>query len=271
MTDKKSTTLIRGRAVAEDTDQLFAISTGLANSSLCPKQYKNNPRDAFAAVIAGAEVGLQPMQSLKSIAVINGRASIYGDGLPAIAYASGKLKKFTERFDSDQQGNPVAVVIIERSDVEGEREFRFGQSDAVKAGLWGKSGPWSQYPTRMLQMRARSYAFRDCFADYLAGLHVAEEQQDIRPIPVQVDEESFKFSELDDPADDEVIDVESVPAEQPPDVSPELQVWISLIQNQETAEELEQLVAAEIQRDCDEVQIALLEGHIESKRKEFDQ
>ena len=47
-----------------------------------------------------------------------------------------------------------------------------------KAGLWGKAGPWSQYPKRMLQMRARSFALRDKFADALSGLLMAEEVQD---------------------------------------------------------------------------------------------
>lgn len=258
-TSTATTALVRGRAVAEDTDQLFAIAKGLAGSALCPTQYRNKPGDAFAAIISGAEIGFQPMQSLKSIAVINGRASIYGDGLPAVAYASGKLKRFSERFDSDQQGCPVAVVVIERSDVIGEREFRFGQADAVRAGLWGKSGPWSQYPARMLQMRARSYAFRDCFADYLAGLHVAEEQSDIEnhhSRPVVVEQNTISFSEMDS----EVVDDSSG-----------IKNWIEIIESQLSLDDLEQLVAAEIKRECNKEQIELLESHIESKRKELSQ
>ncbi len=31
-------------------------------------------------------------------------------------------------------------------------------STFTKAGLVGKSGPWSQYPGRMYQMRARAWA-----------------------------------------------------------------------------------------------------------------
>jgi hypothetical protein len=47
-------------------------------------------------------------------------------------------------------------------------------ADAKLARLWGKSGPWQQYPKRMLQMRAR-VAFRDLFADALGGHYIAEE------------------------------------------------------------------------------------------------
>jgi hypothetical protein len=50
--------------------------------------------------------------------------------------------------------------------------------DAKRASLWGKSGPWTQYPKRMLQLRARGFALRDAFPDILRGLVTAEEAQD---------------------------------------------------------------------------------------------
>jgi hypothetical protein len=55
----------------------------------------------------------------------------------------------------------------------------FSVEDAKKAGLWGKAGPWQQYPKRMLQMRARGFAVRDAFPDVLRGLITAEEAADI--------------------------------------------------------------------------------------------
>jgi hypothetical protein len=55
---------------------------------------------------------------------------------------------------------------------------RFSVADAKKAGLWGKVGPWTQYPKRMLQLRARGFALRDAFPDVLKGLVTAEEAQD---------------------------------------------------------------------------------------------
>ena len=54
----------------------------------------------------------------------------------------------------------------------------FSYEDAKRAGLWGKQGPWTQYPQRMAQMRARSWAVRDAFPDLLRGISVYEEQQD---------------------------------------------------------------------------------------------
>ena len=66
-------------------------------------------------------------------------------------------------------------------------------ADAKRAGLAGKSGPWTQYPRRMLQMRARGFALRDAFPDLLRGLVTAEEAMDYptptpprEPVQVQV-------------------------------------------------------------------------------------
>src|SRR3546814_15720497 len=50
--------------------------------------------------------------------------------------------------------------------------------DAKKAGRAGKQGPWSQYPQRMRQMRARAWAMRDGFAEVLKGIGIAEEVRD---------------------------------------------------------------------------------------------
>jgi hypothetical protein len=64
---------------------------------------------------------------------------------------------------------------------------RFSMADAKRAGLAGKSGPWSQYPARMLTLRARGFALRNAFADALRGLITAEEAQDYpaaEPTPV---------------------------------------------------------------------------------------
>ena len=58
----------------------------------------------------------------------------------------------------------------------------FSAEDAKRAGLAGKSGPWTQYPDRMMQLRARAFALRDTFADKLRGINVREEVQDYQVI-----------------------------------------------------------------------------------------
>lgn len=144
----------------------------MAKSSIVPKDYQNNPGNILVAIQWGMEIGLQPLQSMQSIAVINGRPSIWGDAMLALVRSSGLLESINEEVTDTK-----AVCTIKR---RGEQEVvrEFSMDEAKQAGLAGKN-IWSQYPKRMMQMRARAFALRDVFTDVLRGVHVAEEAQDM--------------------------------------------------------------------------------------------
>ena len=162
--------------VPQNLDDAFRLSKALSMSGdMVPKHFQNKPEMIMAAIARGMEIGLAPMQALSNIAVINGRASIWGDALPALLQRAGHSIDCTIEGEGDAR---KAVATVKRGD-SGETIVReFSVADAKKAGLWGKAGPWQSYPDRMLQMRARSYAARDGAADALMGLQVAEEVQD---------------------------------------------------------------------------------------------
>lgn len=154
-------------------DEAMRFCEMLASSDVIPKQYKGKPGDILVAIEWGMEVGLKPMQALNNIAVINGRPSIWGDSALALVRASGKMEYIDESFDGD-----TAICRVKRRG-EPETVRTFSMEDAKKAGLLNKPGPWQQYPRRMLQMRARSWALRDVFPDVLSGIAIAEEAQDV--------------------------------------------------------------------------------------------
>ena len=56
----------------------------LSTSELVPKDYRGKHLNILVAMQLGAEVGLQPMAALQSIAVINGKPSLYGDAALAV-------------------------------------------------------------------------------------------------------------------------------------------------------------------------------------------
>ena len=145
----------------------------MSKASIVPKDYQNNPGNILVAIQWGMEIGLQPLQSMQSIAVINGRPSIWGDAMLALVRSSGLL----EAINEDVTDSKAVCTIKRRGEQEVVREF--SMQDAKQAGLTGKQGPWAQYPKRMLQMRARAFALRDVFPDVLRGVHVAEEAQDM--------------------------------------------------------------------------------------------
>ena len=146
----------------------------IASSAIVPKAYQGKPSDILVAVQMGAELGLKPIQALQNIAVINSRPSVYGDALLALVQVHPSFEDIKEWFDEKTN---TAFCTVKRKN-QSEHTVSFSAEDAKKASLWGKSGPWSQYPKRMMQMRARGFALRDKFADALGGLITTEEAQD---------------------------------------------------------------------------------------------
>jgi len=166
----------QGFAPANITEAI-KFSEMLSKSNMVPKQYQGKPEDILVAVQWGYEVGLAPMQALQNIAVINGKPSVYGDAAMALVLASPVCEGIEETLENEGTENLVAVCTAKRKG-RSPVVAKFSVSDAKRAGLWGKQGPWSAYPKRMLAMRARGFALRDAFADVLKGLITAEEAQD---------------------------------------------------------------------------------------------
>jgi hypothetical protein len=154
-------------------EEAFRVSTAIAQSGLAPKGL-DRPEQILVAIMAGAELGLAPFQSLQSFAVVNGRPTLWGDGLMAVARSGGVRVREWIEGEGDRM---IAHCEVTRPDGE-VIPRRFSVADAKKAGLWGKAGPWQNYPQRMLAMRARAWALRDGCADMLRGFQVREEVED---------------------------------------------------------------------------------------------
>ncbi len=150
-------------------EQALTFSNYLAESDLVPKDFKGKPGNCLIAMQWGAELGLKPLQALSNIAVINGRAALWGDAVIALVRSS-PLCEYVQESDD---GHTATCRVKRRG--EQEQVVTFSMDDAQAAGLKGKQGPWSQYPKRMRQMRARAFALRDVFPDVLRGMPVAEE------------------------------------------------------------------------------------------------
>jgi hypothetical protein len=170
-------------------DELVRFAETVSNSGLAPKGMEK-PQAVFVAVQMGLEVGLTPMAALQNVAVVNGRPTLWGDAQLAVCRGTGELETFEEWFEvggvkttrnpAEYKDDTAAVCKVKRAGGQ-EVESAFSVADAKRAGLWGKAGPWTQYPFRMLRNRARSFALRDTFGDALKGFRSAEEVKDEEP------------------------------------------------------------------------------------------
>lgn len=153
----------------------------LATSTVIPKDFVGKPANIFVAVQWGMEIGLAPLQAMQNIAVINGRPSLWGDAMLALVMSSPVFGSIDETLEGEGETLRAVCRVSRRGGKIHEQIF--STADAKKANLLGKEGPWRNYPNRMMQMRARSWALRDTFPDVLKGMPCAEDVSDYEVLP----------------------------------------------------------------------------------------
>lgn len=165
----------------------------ISESDLAPKDYRGKAGNVLIAMQFGSEIGLLPLQAIQNISVINGRPAIWGDAMIALVQ-NHPLCEYIKEYIKDN----VAYCTVKRRG-EDEYTFTFSKEDAKTAGLLNKPGVWTQYPNRMLQMRARGFALRDKFADVLKGIAMREEVEDyevIDNVSIKVNAAKDKLNDL---------------------------------------------------------------------------
>lgn len=162
----------------KSTAEAMELAKTLASSQLIPKAFQQRPGDVFVAMMWSHSLGIPIVQGLQGIAVINGKPSLYGDALLAVCMGSGQMADIEETVTGNAD-NLTATCKVTRRGKPTPVVSTFSMADARAAGLLGKPGPWKQYTSRMLKMRARAFALRDAFPDVLSGIASAEEMQDV--------------------------------------------------------------------------------------------
>ena len=158
-------------------EDAFRFANAVAASGFAPRGMEK-PEAILVAIQLGAELGLTPMSALQNIAVINGRPAIYGDAALALVRSSGLLEVFREEEIGEVGKDTQGVKITAKRKGFDEASETFTVADAKLSKLWAKSGPWTDYPKRMLKFRARGFILRDMFGDVLKGLRTMEEVRD---------------------------------------------------------------------------------------------
>lgn len=149
----------------------------LATSELVPKCFRGKPQDLFLCWSMGYQVGLTPEQSMQCIAVINGKPAMWGDDMLALCMSH---RDFDDIIETPIVKSDAVIgynCTVKRKG-KADKESIFTLDMAKKAGLLAKGGVWSQYPERMLKLRARGFCLRDAFPDALKGIKPREEVED---------------------------------------------------------------------------------------------
>lgn len=167
--------------------EMYRFAQWVIGAEMAPSTL-DTPEKVVIAMQLGRELGLPYMVSLKSIAVVHGTPTLYGDAALGLVRRSGLLESILETFEGEINGDLAqtpddvrAVCTVKRKGDAEAATRTFSVGDARLAGLWMRTGykggktPWWFHPKRMMQYKARAFALRDTFPDVLLGIHFYEE------------------------------------------------------------------------------------------------
>lgn len=156
-----------------------AFCGALATSDLIPQKLKDRAADVLVLVLAGMEIGLTPLASIRLHHVIEGVPRLSADGMAAIVMTSGECD-YLECTESTE----LRCTWITKRRGRPERSCTWTIERAKRAGLTekknrdGSPGMWVKYPENMLSARAKAELCRLVYPDVVAGLVSREEAHD---------------------------------------------------------------------------------------------
>lgn len=153
-----------------------------AGGGMLPQHIKT-PHQALAIMIAGHELGLRPMTSLRHIYIVNGKTELETRAMVGIVKARDERIKF-----SWPEYTQEAVTCVVERPGQDPVKVRYTVEDATKSGQMKKGGPWQAYTRDMLYAAATKRAVRLAAPDIINAIDsgmthavIEAEAQDVAP------------------------------------------------------------------------------------------
>jgi hypothetical protein len=183
--------------VPRNLQEMIDIAERLAKSSLLPEALRGKVPEVLMQIMAGQELGLYSMASLRSFNIISGKPVMGSDAMVAVVLGSGKAEYFRRVGD----GTNLSVTYATKRRGEAERTCTWTMEMAKTAALHQKDN-WRTYPRAMLASRAKSELARDVYPDVLAGCYTTDEIADRAPSapPVATEPEVIDAEFTEQPA-----------------------------------------------------------------------
>lgn len=166
--------------------KIMELATKIANSQLIPTALQRKPQDVLIVLLTGHELGLQPMQAIRSINVVQGKPVMAADLMVALCLKNREVCEYVRLVE---ESDKAVSYEAKRRGSEPVR-MTYTMADAAQAGLAGKQN-WKLHPKAMLRARCSSAIVRAVFPDLFMGCYDPDEAQSFqapteRPAPVVV-------------------------------------------------------------------------------------
>lgn len=173
-------------------DQELRGAQYLLKSGLCPVALKT-PEAVLFVILAGRDLGLSPVASLRSISVIQGKIECSADLQLSLFHKHGGRSKWVTLTDKEASLHLMAPWCEPHTST-------FTMADAQRAGI--ATGNYQKYPKAMLRSRAITQGLKDIGFDATAGLYAPGEIGGEAVVASEEDEASHRSP--DEPAVPEV-------------------------------------------------------------------
>jgi hypothetical protein len=190
-------TLVRLQTWAQQADVIYKMANTVVGTAMCPKAYRNKPDEAAAAMLAGLEMGLGPMASLRAFDDISGTPAPKAITLRAVVQSRGHDLEIVE------SGPTKAVAEGRRKGSDRWQRVEWTIERATQAGYVAKNPRWKADPTAQLVARATAEMARWLDSAAIMGMpYSAEEISDAtgieaRPVTKAVTAADFVTAAVD--------------------------------------------------------------------------
>jgi hypothetical protein len=137
------------------------------------------PQAVLATVLAGRELGLQAMASLRSIHIVEGKPTLSADLIRALAMQHPDCRYFRCVARVTTPGEERAVFVTKRGD-DPEMSLTYTIEEAKAAGLIRNGSGWVKNPADMCVARASAKLARLVYPEATFGLYLREELEEGR-------------------------------------------------------------------------------------------
>ncbi len=167
----------------ENASQAAKLASWLAKSNLLPTALRGKPADVLVTLITGHELGISPMQAVRGMHVIEGKAVASADLMGALVRRNREVCMYLRLAESDDQH---ATYETQRAGDPEATRMTYTIEQAAKAGLAGKDN-WKKHPAAMLRARCLSAITRAVYPDMVLGVYDIDEALEFnghRPVNV---------------------------------------------------------------------------------------
>lgn len=158
---------------AEEARVVANIAVSIAKTPFAGA-LRGKPEEVTAVILAGNELGLQPMAALKSVDIIQGTPALRAHAMRGLIQSKGHHIELVESTDTH------CVMRGRRKGAEKWQTVTWTTQRAGQLGLLNKD-QWKKQPQTMLVARATGELCRLIASDALHGMPYAAEELDFRP------------------------------------------------------------------------------------------